>query len=68
VVLDSIRRAGSTGDQRQPVIDAFFETTGRTSVLGTYSIDPFGDTTLDRMTGYRNTPSGLRPAALLRAR
>lgn len=68
VVLAAIRRAGSAGDQRQPVIDAFFDTRGRRSVVGTYSIDPLGDTTLNRMSGYRSTPSGLRPMALLRAR
>ena len=68
VVLASIRRAGSAGDQRQPVVDAFFDTRGRRSVLGTYSIDPLGDTTLNRVSGYRSTPSGLRPVALLRAR
>jgi branched-chain amino acid transport system substrate-binding protein len=68
VVLDSIRRAGSQGDQRQAVVDQFFATTGRRSILGTYSIDPFGDTTLNRMTGYRSSPSGPRPVALLRAR
>ena len=62
VVLDSIRRAGSEGDQRQPVTDAFLATRARRSVLGTYSIDPLGNTTLDRVSGYR-----LRPGAQPRA-
>jgi branched-chain amino acid transport system substrate-binding protein len=53
VALDSIRRAGDSGDQRQAVIDSFFGTRGRRSVLGTYSIDPVGNTTLPLMTGYR---------------
>ena len=35
------------------MIDAFFATADRDSILGTYSIDEIGDTTLDRMTGYR---------------
>jgi len=53
VVLDSIRRAGDEGARRQAVIDAFFATTNRHSILGTYSIDSVGDTTLRRLTGYR---------------
>jgi branched-chain amino acid transport system substrate-binding protein len=52
VVLDSIERAGDTVD-RTSVIDAFLDTTDRRSVLGTYSIDEVGDTTLDRLAGYR---------------
>ena len=38
---------------RESVIDAFFDTADRDSVARTYSIDEVGDTTLDRMTGYR---------------
>jgi branched-chain amino acid transport system substrate-binding protein len=69
VVLASIRRAGSQGDQRQPVIDAFFATKGRHSVLGTYSVDPFGNTTLNRISGYRLHPGGHpRAVTLLPAR
>jgi branched-chain amino acid transport system substrate-binding protein len=53
VVLDSIRRAGDQGDDRKAVVDAFFDTQDRDSVLGTYSIDEVGDTTLGRLAGYR---------------
>lgn len=53
VVLDSIERAGESGDDRDAVIDAFFDTTDRRSILGTYSIDDVGDTTLNRLAGYR---------------
>lgn len=53
VVLDSIRRAGDHGDDRAAVVDAFFDTQDRDSVLGTYSIDEVGDTTLGRLAGYR---------------
>jgi branched-chain amino acid transport system substrate-binding protein len=53
VVLDSIRRAGDQGDDRGAVVDAFFETQDRNSVLGTYSIDEVGNTTLGRLAGYR---------------
>jgi branched-chain amino acid transport system substrate-binding protein len=51
VVLDSIERAADPRD-RSLVIDAFFETADRDSVLGTYSIDELGDTTLDAISGY----------------
>jgi branched-chain amino acid transport system substrate-binding protein len=48
VVLDAIRRAGSRGDDRQTVIDRFFATAGRDSVLGRYSVRADGETTLAR--------------------
>jgi branched-chain amino acid transport system substrate-binding protein len=53
VVLDSIRRAGDSGDDRDSVVSAFFDTTHRHSILGTYSIDDVGDTTLNELAGYR---------------
>lgn len=53
VVLDSIRRAGDRGDDRDSVVSAFFDTSDRRSPLGTYSIDDVGNTTLDRLAGYR---------------
>lgn len=46
VVLAAIRAAGSRGDQRQAVIDRFLATHDRSSVLGSYSIRPNGETTL----------------------
>lgn len=52
VVLDSIDRAEDASD-RSAVIDAFLATSERESVLGTYSIDEVGDTTLDAIAGYR---------------
>jgi branched-chain amino acid transport system substrate-binding protein len=54
-VLDAIRRAGGSGGaaDRQAVIDAFMHTRARRSVLGTYSIDRNGDTTLTRYGVYR---------------
>jgi branched-chain amino acid transport system substrate-binding protein len=48
VVLDAIRRAGDAGNERQTVIDRFFQTSSRRSVLGTYSVLPSGETTLSR--------------------
>jgi branched-chain amino acid transport system substrate-binding protein len=65
VVLDSIERAGDVGTDREAVIDAFFETEDRDSVLGTYSIDDVGDTTLDRLTGYRLERGDAQPVAEL---
>jgi branched-chain amino acid transport system substrate-binding protein len=48
VVLAAIRRAGSRGNARQAVIDQFFATSNRDSVLGRYSMQPDGETTLAR--------------------
>jgi branched-chain amino acid transport system substrate-binding protein len=47
-VLLAIRRAGSHGNDRQAVIDKFFAIRDRGSVLGRYSIQADGDTTLAR--------------------
>jgi branched-chain amino acid transport system substrate-binding protein len=52
VLIDSVARAGD-GIDRTEVIGAFLDTTDRRSVLGTYSIDEVGNTTLDRIAGYR---------------
>ncbi|MGA2319804.1 MAG: branched-chain amino acid ABC transporter substrate-binding protein [Solirubrobacteraceae bacterium] len=46
VVLDAIRRAGVHGNDRQAVIERFFATTDRDSVIGRYSIQANGETTL----------------------
>jgi branched-chain amino acid transport system substrate-binding protein len=53
VALEAIKRAGDQGDDRQAVIDAFFSIKDRDSVLGKYSIDENGDTTLPDFGGYR---------------
>jgi branched-chain amino acid transport system substrate-binding protein len=45
LALDAIKRAGDKGNDRQAVIQQLFATKDRPSVLGTYSIDPNGDTT-----------------------
>jgi branched-chain amino acid transport system substrate-binding protein len=45
-VLDSIRRAGSEGNDREAVIHQFFAIRNRDSVLGRYSIEADGETTL----------------------
>ena len=46
LILDSIKRAGDEGNSRDKVLEALFNTENRKSVLGTYSIDDNGDTTL----------------------
>jgi branched-chain amino acid transport system substrate-binding protein len=52
-VLEAIKAAGDKGNDRQAVIDAFFNIKNRDSVLGTYSIDENGDTTLTDYGGNR---------------
>jgi len=48
LVLDAIRRAGSHGNDRRAVIARLLGTRERDSVLGRYSIEPDGETTLSR--------------------
>jgi len=56
LALDSIERAGDKAGTdaagRKAIVDAFFQTKGRESVLGTYDIDENGDTTLSDYGGY----------------
>lgn len=51
VVLDAIRRADGAG--RAGVVDAFFATRDREGVVGRYSIDRRGDTTLRTVSAFR---------------
>ena len=53
VALLVIQHAGDKGNDRQAVIDAFFKIKDRVSVLGKYSIDENGDTTLSDIGGDR---------------
>jgi branched-chain amino acid transport system substrate-binding protein len=48
VALASIREAGLRGNDRQTVVNEFFATKDRDSVLGRYSVEPNGETTLSR--------------------
>ena len=52
-IIASIRAAGAKGNERAAVIAAFHEIRRRHSVLGTYSIDRNGDTSLARFAGNR---------------
>jgi branched-chain amino acid transport system substrate-binding protein len=53
VALLAIQNAGDKGNDRQAVIDEFFKIKDRDSVLGKYSIDENGDTTLSDYGGNR---------------
>jgi branched-chain amino acid transport system substrate-binding protein len=53
IALQAIQNAGDKGNDRQAVIDAFYKIKDRQSVLGTYSIDENGDTTLSDYGGNR---------------
>jgi branched-chain amino acid transport system substrate-binding protein len=46
LVIDAIRDSGARGNDRQTVIDRVFATKNRNSVIGRYSIDSDGETTL----------------------
>jgi branched-chain amino acid transport system substrate-binding protein len=46
LALDAVKRAGANGNNRQDVINALFGTKNLPSVLGTYSIDKNGDTSI----------------------
>jgi branched-chain amino acid transport system substrate-binding protein len=46
LVLDTIKGLGSQGDSKSAVLKALFATKNRQSVLGPYSFDKNGDTTL----------------------
>jgi len=46
VVLTAIRDAGASGNDRQAVVDQFFAIRNRDSVIGRYSIEANGETTL----------------------
>ncbi len=52
-VLYAIRAAGSKGNDRRAVTDEFLAIHDRNSVLGRYSIDRFGDTSLSTYAGER---------------
>jgi branched-chain amino acid transport system substrate-binding protein len=53
LLLDAIEGAGGRGSNRGAVIDEVLATSDRRSVVGTYSIDGNGDTTLEQISGYR---------------
>jgi branched-chain amino acid transport system substrate-binding protein len=56
--LDTIAALGSDGDRREAVRRALLGTHDRSSVLGTYSFDRYGDFTLRDFGVYRATRTG----------
>ncbi|MBA2517622.1 MAG: branched-chain amino acid ABC transporter substrate-binding protein [Solirubrobacterales bacterium] len=58
LVLDTIKAAGKAGTTREGVLAQLFKTKDRDSVLGKYSIDPNGDTTLTDYGYYKVGPDG----------
>ncbi|MDQ4048766.1 MAG: branched-chain amino acid ABC transporter substrate-binding protein [Actinomycetota bacterium] len=53
LVLDAIKRAGAQGNDREAVRKQLFNTKGRKSVLGTYSIDSTGDSSITDYGAYK---------------
>jgi branched-chain amino acid transport system substrate-binding protein len=66
LALDAIQRSG-TGN-KEDIIKALFETKDRESVLGTYSIDENGDTTLTDYGVYRVEGGELRFDSTIKAK
>ena len=58
LALDTIASLGDRGNRREAVRRALFAVRDRASVLGTYSIDRFGDTTLRSYGIYRAGSDG----------
>jgi len=52
LMLDAMKRAGDKCNDRQAIIEQVFSTKGKKSVLGTYSIDKDGDTTVNDFGRY----------------
>ena len=53
VILDSMERAGDACNDRQAVIDEFFNTEDKEGVTGTYDIDDDGDVNLSQFGRFR---------------
>jgi branched-chain amino acid transport system substrate-binding protein len=60
LVIDAIERAGADGDDRMAVTEQLFRTQDRDSVIGSYGIDPNGDTTLTTFGAYTIVNGTLR--------
>lgn len=58
LALSTIARLGANGDSKSAVLTALFSTTNRHSVLGTYSFDRYGDTTLKSFGLYKVGANG----------
>jgi branched-chain amino acid transport system substrate-binding protein len=58
LALDTIASLGPKGNDKAAVLKALFATSNRNSVLGTYSFDKNGDTTLKSYGLYKVGPDG----------
>jgi branched-chain amino acid transport system substrate-binding protein len=58
LVLQTIKQLGSSGDSRAAVLGRLHQTRERTSVLGPYAFDRYGDTTQRTVALYRATRGG----------
>ena len=68
LTLDAIKRAAAKGDvTRESVVEQLFATKDRKSVLGSYSIDPNGDTTLTDYGAYTIKDGKLEFAETIKA-
>ena len=68
LTLDAIKRAAATGGvTREAVVEQLFATKDRQSVLGSYSIDPNGDTTLTDYGAYSIKDGQLEFAETIKA-
>jgi len=56
--IDTIKGLGDKGNDKSAVLDALFKTKDRSSVLGTYSFDANGDTSLTDYGIYKVGPDG----------
>jgi branched-chain amino acid transport system substrate-binding protein len=68
LILGALDRAGDRAAERERVVDELFETTDFDSVVGRFSIDDNGDTSLERVAGYRVRNGRLVFAVPLRGR
>jgi branched-chain amino acid transport system substrate-binding protein len=66
MLLDAIGRAGNEADERDRVVEETLATTDLDSAVGRFSIDDNGDTSLNRIAGYRVRGGRLAFAASLR--
>jgi branched-chain amino acid transport system substrate-binding protein len=53
LLLEAIRRAGENANKREDIVERVLDTRGFETVIGTFSLDSSGDTTLGRIAGYR---------------
>ena len=60
LVLDAVRASGARGNDRQTVIDRVFAVRNRNSVIGRYSIEADGETTLSRYGGRPRQSTAVR--------